>query len=65
MIKQDRGKVMAFEMRCYRRILHIRWQQKIRNVEVRKRMQSNRNMAQVVMERKEIEIGFGGGGGGT
>ena len=23
--KQDREKLMAFEMRCYRRILHIRW----------------------------------------
>ena len=29
--KQDREKLMAFEMRCYRRILHIRWQQRITN----------------------------------
>ena len=50
--KQDRDKLLAFEMRCYRRILHIRWQQKITNKEVRRRARSKRNIIQIVMERK-------------
>jgi len=36
--KRDRDKLMAFELKCYRRILHIRWQQMITNEEVRRRM---------------------------
>jgi len=43
---------MAFEMRCYRRILHIRWQQMITNEEVRRRMKCQRNVLHMVMERK-------------
>jgi len=50
--KQDRDKLMAFEMRCYRRILHIRWQQKITNAEVRRRVKCKRNILQTVTERK-------------
>jgi len=26
--KKDKNNLMAFEMRCYRRILNVRWQQK-------------------------------------
>ena len=33
--KKDKELLMAFEIRCYRRILHIRWLQKIANEEVR------------------------------
>ncbi len=40
--KKDKNKLMAFEMRCYRRILNVRWQQKITNEEIRKRMGSKR-----------------------
>src|SRR6218665_2726719 len=43
---------MAFEMRCYRRILNVRWQQKIMNEEIRKRMGSKRNILQRIKERK-------------
>ena len=43
---------MATEMRCYRRILHIRWQQRITNEEVRRRVKCQRNVLQMVMERK-------------
>jgi len=43
---------MAFEVRCYRQILHIRWQQMITNEEVRRRVKCQRNVLQIVMERK-------------
>jgi len=32
--KRDRDKLKTFEMRCYRRIMHIRWQQIITNEEI-------------------------------
>jgi hypothetical protein len=49
--KQDKHKLMAFEMKCYRRILHIRWQQKIANEEVQKRVECKHNIIQTVIER--------------
>jgi hypothetical protein len=50
--KKDKDLLMTFEMRCYRRILHIRWQQKITNEEVRRRTRRNQNIVQTVMKRK-------------
>ena len=44
--------VMAAEMKCYRRILKIRWQQKTTNTEVRSRVGSTRDIIQLIMERK-------------
>jgi len=35
--KRDKDKLMVLEIRCYRRILQIRWQQMITNEEVRRR----------------------------
>jgi len=55
--KRDNDKLMAFEMRCYKRILHIRWQQMITIEEVQRRMKYQRNVLQMVMERKLILIG--------
>jgi len=37
--KKDKVKSLTYEMKCF---LHIRWQQKISNVEVRKRMETTR-----------------------
>ena len=50
--KKDKDIFMAFEMRCYRRILHIWWQQKITNEEVRRRTRRKQNIVQTVMKRK-------------
>ena len=50
--KKDKDLLLAFEMKCYRRILHIRWQQRITNVEVRRRIGNNRNIIQLIMKRK-------------
>jgi len=50
--KEKRDSLLAFEMRCYRRILHIRWQQKITNVEIRRRLEIKRNVVQLIIDRK-------------
>jgi len=50
--KRDIYSLMAFEMKCYRRILSIHWQQKIMNVEIRQRLDIQKNLMQLIMERK-------------
>ncbi|XP_016299301.1 uncharacterized protein LOC107656114 [Sinocyclocheilus anshuiensis] len=50
--KKDKDLLRAFEMKCYRRILHIHWHQKITNVEVQRRVGNTRNIVQLIMERK-------------
>ena len=50
--KRDKNRLLAAEMKCYRRILKIRRQQKITNVEVRSRVGTTRNIIQLIMERK-------------
>ena len=50
--RTDQDRLLAFEMRCYRRLLNIRWQQRITNVEVRRRMNSTENIVQTVIRRK-------------
>jgi len=49
--KKDRNRLLAFEMKCYRRILKIRWEQKITNEEVRRRVPCKKNIIQQIMER--------------
>jgi len=43
---------MAFEMYCYRRILHLNWTMKVTNKEVRKRLNIKADLVQTVMKRK-------------
>jgi len=51
--KQDKNALLAFEMKCYRRILHIRWQQKVTNKEIRPRVGTTKNIiVGVILERK-------------
>jgi len=50
--KRDKDSLLAFEMRCYKRILHIRWQQKITNVQIRRRLEIKINVVQLIMEEK-------------
>ncbi len=52
MKKTDQDRLLAFEMRCYRRLLNIRWQQRVTNVEVRRRMNNTENIVQTVIKRK-------------
>lgn len=48
----DRDKLMAFEMRCYRKILRISWLAKMRNEDVRRKIRCEENIVQVIMRRK-------------
>lgn len=50
--KVDRAKILAFEMYCYRRLLHISWTQKITNLEIRKRLGLKEDLVQAIMRRK-------------
>ena len=50
--KTDRDKILAFEMYCYRRILHISWTQKVSNNDVRKQLKIKENLMQAVVRRK-------------
>ncbi len=50
--KKDKYLLLAFEIKCYRRILHIHWHQKITNGEVRRRVGNTRNIVQLIMEMK-------------
>ncbi len=50
--KKDKYLLLAFETKCYRRILHIPWHQKITNGEVRRRVGNTRNIVQLIMEMK-------------
>ena len=44
--------MLAFEMKCYRRIMRIRWEQKITNEDVRRRVRCRKNIVQQIMEWK-------------
>jgi len=52
LMKNDLLLLFAAEMKCYRRILKIRRQQKITNDEVRSRVSSTKNIIQLIMERR-------------
>src|SRR6266536_5863044 len=44
--KTDRNKTLAFEMYCYRKMLHLKWTQRVTNVEVRKRLNIDKDLLQ-------------------
>src|SRR6218665_3963362 len=50
--KTDRDKILAFEMYCYRRLLQIKWTQKMTNGEIRKRLNIKKDLKQALMRRK-------------
>ena len=50
--KIDRDKIVAFEMYCYRRILHLSWVQKVTNVEVRRKLNISEDLMQVIIRWK-------------
>ena len=45
--KSDREKVLAFEMYCYRRILHLNWTMKVTNREVQRRLNTKLDLIQI------------------
>jgi len=50
--KKDRYRLLAFEMKCYRRILRIKWGQKILNEEVCRGVRRKKNTIQEILEMK-------------
>ena len=50
--KQDERRLLACEMRCYRRILKISWTRKVKNDEVRKRVGRTSTLMERIKKRK-------------
>jgi len=48
----DSRKLLAFEMRCYRRTLKVCWKEKVNNSTVRDRVRSHCTIVDVVKQRK-------------
>jgi len=50
--KNDMNRIRSFETKCLRKILNIKWQQKIKNKEIMKRTGTDINIMQRMIERK-------------
>ena len=50
--KTDRDRLNAFEMECYRKILGVKWQDKVRNEDIRKKLGKMKPIAEKVVDRK-------------
>ncbi len=48
----DKKKLLLFEMKCYRRILKINWQDRIRNEDIRKRILKEETIIDTIKKRK-------------
>ena len=48
----DRKKLLVFEMKCYRRILRINWQDMIRNEDIRRRISREETIIDTIKRRK-------------
>ena len=50
--KEDEGKLNAFEMKCYRWILGIKWQDRIKNVDIRNQLETEENIVNIINKRQ-------------
>ena len=50
--ERDKKKLLAFEMRCYRRLLKIKWQDKITNEQIRKTLNIQTTVIDLVRRQK-------------
>jgi len=50
--KNDTNRIRSFETKCLRKILNIKWQQKIKNKDIMKRAGTDINNMQRMIERK-------------
>ena len=48
----DKHGLLAFKMRCYRRILKISWRDRVPNVSVRQRLQRHNSVVSNIARRK-------------
>ncbi len=49
---EDERRLLAFEMRCYRRILKVCWKDKVRNEDIRKKIGKQSTIMDVIKKRK-------------
>ena len=47
--KTDRDRLNAFEMKCYRKILAVKWPDKVRNDDIRKKLGKMKPIAEIVL----------------
>ena len=50
--KEIENRIMAFEIKCYRKILRIGWTQKVKNTDLYGRIQLKDNIMQKLIPRK-------------
>ena len=50
--KEPERRILAFERKCYRKILRIAWSQKVSNEELYRRIQPKENLMQKIIQRK-------------
>lgn len=50
--KELERRILAFERKCYRKILQIAWVQKVSNEDLYRRIQPKENLLQVIIQRK-------------
>ena len=55
--KPEQKRIEAFEMWCYRRMLKMRWTDKVRNEEVLRRIGEERTMWKTLIRRRDRMIG--------
>ncbi|CAF1270699.1 unnamed protein product [Adineta ricciae] len=48
----DKKKLLAFEMRCYRRLLRISWKDMVRNIDIRKQIGAHETIVDKIKRRK-------------
>jgi hypothetical protein len=48
----DRKKLLVFEMKCYRRVLRINWQNMVRNEEIRKKISKEEIIIDIIKKRQ-------------
>lgn len=48
----DRRKLLALQMKCYRRILNIDWRDMIRNEDIRRRISKDETIIDIIRKRK-------------
>jgi hypothetical protein len=54
----DKKKLLAFEMKCYRRILRISWRDMMRNEDIRKRISRQETVVDTIKKRKSGLSGY-------
>ena len=50
--KADKNRLNAFEMKCYRKMLGVKWHDKVKNEDIRKKLNKTRAIADKVVDRK-------------